>query len=97
MLRFAASCSLLLLAAPLAGGCDTAEPEKINPEDCEKLAERMVTHTVMERAQNAAQLEELKRDLKPKYLEACKAEPPNKQAFACAMAAPNSAAMAQCQ
>jgi len=85
------------LSSMLVTACEPPEEPKITPEQCEKLAQRMVTHTVMEKAQNAAQQEELKKELKPKYIEACKTDLPTQKAFACAMAAPNTAAMQQCK
>ena len=92
IMRLVATAALLPLLA-----CDPPEEPKATPEDCEKLAQRMVTYTVMDKAKNAAEQEEMKKELFPKYLESCKAELPTKKAFECAMAAPDVPSMQQCR
>ena len=89
----------LALALSLAGACDKAEAtgSKITAEDCEKLGKRMLSYTVMESAKTAAQQEEMKKDLLPAYVEACKAELPTQSAYECAMASPFVFGMSQCK
>lgn len=88
----------IALVASLTTACEqTDDQPKIAAEECEKLAKRMLTYTVMESAKNAAQQEEMKKELFPGYLEACKGDLPTRSAYECAMAAPNTSAMTQCK
>jgi hypothetical protein len=89
----------IIATTALLGICACAPPEepKITEVECEKLAQRMVTYTVMEKAKNAAEQEEMKKELMPKYLESCKAELPTQRAYKCAMAAPDVPSMQQCR
>lgn len=90
--RIVTATALLALCA-----CDPPPEPKITEAECEKLAQRMVTYTVMDKAKNAAEQEEMKKELMPKYLESCKAELPTKKAYDCAMAAPDVPSMQQCR
>ena len=87
-----------VMALSLLGlACDPPEQPKIDEAQCEKLAQRMLTFTVMSTAQTAADQVQMKKELLPKYLEACKAELPTQAAFDCAMAAPDVPSMQKCQ
>ena len=85
------------LVAGLTSACERPDEQpKIQAQDCEKLAKRMLTYTVLASAKNAAQQEEMKKELLPGYLKACKADLPTRSAYECAMAAPNVSAMTKC-
>ena len=92
MNRLMAVTALLTLCA-----CEPPPEPKITEAECEKLAQRMVTYTVMDKAKNAAEQEEMKKELFPKYLESCKAELPTQKAYQCAMSAPDVPSMQQCR